>query len=91
MNRAGEKPPSKRGAGKGVKNMKVNSETICAYSKKPLCPKCKGAVYECDPFKNTPCRKTFCGECGYTTQIEYAKNVRPLCPRNLLIEAKSLL
>lgn len=91
MNRAGEKAPSKRRAGKGVKNMKVNSETICAYSKKPLCPKCKGAVYECDPFKNTPCRKTFCGECGYTTQIEYAKNVRPLCPRNLLIEAKSLL
>lgn len=64
--------------------MKVNSETICAYSKKPLCPHCKGAVYECDPFKNIPCRKTFCGECGYTTQIEYAKNTRPLCPRNLV-------
>lgn len=67
--------------------MKVNSETICAYSKKPLCPHCKGAVYECDPVANTPCQKTFCSECGYTTQIEYAKNTRPLCPRNLLIHS----
>lgn len=58
-------------------------EKICAYSKQPLCPQCKGAVYECEPSKNTLCKKTFCSECGYTAHIEYAKSTQPVCPRNL--------
>ena len=59
-------------------------KTICTYSNQPLCPQCKGAVYQCDPSKNTQCEKSFCEECGYTTHIEYAKNFQPLCPRNSL-------
>ena len=59
-------------------------KTICTYSNQPLCPQCKGAVYQCDPSKNTQCEKSFCEECGYTTHIEYAKNFQPLCTRNSL-------
>lgn len=64
----------------------MSLDQICAYSKQPICSQCKGAVYECDPIKNTPCKKTFCGECIYTSQIEYAKNSQPLCPRKLIAE-----
>lgn len=63
--------------------MEETKDKICAYSKQPICLQCKGAVYECDPSKNTSCKKTFCGVCAYTTHIEYAKNTQPLCCRNL--------
>lgn len=56
-------------------------ETICEYSRRPVCPQCRGPVYRCDPEKNRECRKTFCGECGYTSRREYAADPTPVCPR----------
>lgn len=67
----------------------MHSEQICEYSKQPLCPNCKGAVYECDPTKNTPCKKNSCGDCIYTSQAEYAKNAQPLCRRKLIEKIKA--
>lgn len=55
----------------------------CAYSGQPMCERCKGPLYVCDPQKNTSCWKKHCLErhCGYTRHPEYAKDATPLCPR----------
>ena len=31
--------------------------------------------YECDKDKNVECEKTICGDCKYTRNIEYAKEL----------------
>lgn len=61
----------------------MDNKKICTYSKQPLCFQCKGAVYKCESSKNIQCKKTFCGECKYTSNIKYSKNAQPICPRNL--------
>lgn len=57
------------------------SKPICAYSGKPLCDNCRGAVYRCDPEKNRECSKEMCGECRYTKNIKFAQDTNPICWR----------
>lgn len=63
-------------------------DVICAYSGKPMCERCKGPLYVCDPKKNESCRKIWCmtynpatGVCRLTHNIQYAADQTPICSR----------
>ena len=68
---------------------------ICDYSGKPRCDGCNGALYECDPGKNTDCTKTGCmfvgaEDCRYTRNKQFAVDgARPICARVLYRKERS--
>lgn len=53
-------------------NFKIKAEYIFQTNKKGTAIDVK-MVYECDPDLNIDCKKTECGICKHTTNIQYAK------------------
>lgn len=57
-------------------NFKIKSEYIFSSCNKGTSLRCD-VLFVCDPERNTECKKTFCGECKMTSNIEFAKRFDP--------------